>query len=137
MDKLQEIQKLISEYNDSEETIISIEICFVPRKRKRPAIEMNNIIVAFCNISGVSIKEVVSTCRKRPLPDYRSMLAYYLRDAGFTLLEIAAALGWADHSTALSACGKHESLYLYDKTYRKIYEKFLINLHNGNNSEAH
>ena len=136
MNKLEEIQKLITEYNDSEETIIGIELCFVPRRKKRPVTEMNNIITAFCNIVGVSIKEVISSCRKRPLPDYRSMLAFFLRDAGFTLLEIAGALGWADHSTALSACVRHEKLLMYDKTYRKIYEKFLINLHNGKDAQV-
>jgi len=132
MDKLQEIQNLIAEYNEIESNILSLELRFVQRKRKRPVFEMNNVIAAFCNIVGVSIKDVISGSRKQPLPDYRAMLAFYLSDAGFTHLEIAGAIGWTDHSTSLSAKNKHESLYLYDKKYRKIYENFLINSQNGN-----
>lgn len=132
MTKLEEIQNLIAEYNEIESNILSLELRFVQRKRKRPVFEMNNIITAFCNIVGVSIKEVISGSRKQPLPDYRAMLAFYLNDAGFTHLEIAGAIGWTDHSTSLSAKNKHITHFTHDKKYRKIYENFVISLQNGN-----
>ena len=101
--RLQEIIDLISQYNKQDETADYVVLSFRKRGRGISPEEINRIIYIFSCVVNCPIHELVCKSRKRPLPDYRKMIAFYLSEKDVKLLDIAATLGWNDHSTVLSA----------------------------------
>lgn len=131
--QLQSIIDLIAEYNKQDETADYIALSFRKKGRGISPEEINKILYVFSCVANCPLHELVGKSRKRPLPDYRKMVAFYLREKDVKLLDIAATLGWRDHSTVLSANDEHGKLYRYNKEYRKIYDNFTIKMHeNGN-----
>lgn len=132
--KLQQIIDLIAEYNKQDDTLDYIALSFRKKGRGISPEDINKILYVFSCVANCPLHELVGKSRKRPLPDYRKMVAFYLRGKDVKLLDIAATLGWRDHSTVLSANDEHGKLYQYHKEYREIYDNFTIKMHeNGNN----
>ena len=131
--RLQEIIDLISEYNKQDETADYIFLAFRKKENGISPDEVSRVLYIFSCVANCPIHEILGESRVKPLPDYRAMIAFYLRSLNMKLLDIANTIGWNDHSTVLSAIQKHYNLYKYDSSYRKLYESFLIKINeNGN-----
>lgn len=74
---------------------------------------------------GVTWDEVMTSSRKRRIVDCRRLCCSHLRTKGWTYDNIAVALGYTNHATALHHVRTAEELEKYDFEYRRKTLKFL------------
>lgn len=66
-------------------------------------------ITAICRTYYVLIEDVLLGVRTFTVKKARDACAAFLRKQGFTHPEIGKVLGWADHSSSIHACRRHEA----------------------------
>lgn len=86
------------------------QICNLQNKMKQDKIDIfNQALFAVCEDYNITVKELLSSSRKREIVLPRQIVMYKLSKLGFTLLEIAKLFGGKDHTTVMHAIKKIDS----------------------------
>ena len=76
------------------------------------------ILDAVCARYGVSLPALLGASRRATVVSARHVAAWLLRRSGLSLREVADELDWADHTTAMHAIEKVETMCMHSAEVR-------------------
>ncbi len=84
-------------------------------------------------VTGINAIRLISKCRIRKYSDIRAMVVFFLREYGFTFVEIGMILN-RHYTSAIHLSTVHNALVNRDKEYRETFNSIaaLINKKNTN-----